>query len=126
MVCSRSLLVICSINNSVDVSILTFQFTPPPYLHPGNHKFNQKGLPGGPDGKASAYSAGDDPRVGKIPWRRQWHPTPGLLPGKSHGRRRRVGYSPWGCKEWDTTERLPFYFQSCLFSISVTLFFLCR
>ena len=28
--------------------------------------------------------------------RRQWHPTPVLLPGKSHGRRSLVGYSPWG------------------------------
>ena len=31
-----------------------------------------------------------------------------LLPGKSHGQRRLVGYSPWGCKELDTTERLHF------------------
>ena len=29
--------------------------------------------------------------------RRQWHPTPVLLPGKSHGRWSLVGYSPWGC-----------------------------
>ena len=29
-------------------------------------------------------------------WRRQWHPTPVLLPGESHGRRSLVGYSPWG------------------------------
>ena len=35
-------------------------------------------------------------QVGKIPWRRQWHPTPVLLPGESHGRRSLVGYSPWG------------------------------
>ena len=46
--------------------------------------------------------------------RRQWHPTPVLLPGKSHGRRSLVGCSPWGCKESDTTERLPFPFSlSC-------------
>ena len=31
-----------------------------------------------------------------LPWRRQWHPTPVLLPGKSHGRRSLVGCSPWG------------------------------
>ena len=43
-------------------------------------------------------------------WRRQWHPTPVLLPGKSHGRRSLVGYSPWGRKESDTTERLHFPF----------------
>ena len=38
--------------------------------------------------------------------RRQWHPTPALLPGKSHGQRSLVGHSPWGCKESDTTEQL--------------------
>ena len=31
-----------------------------------------------------------------VKWRRQWHPTPVLLPGKSHGRRSLVGCSPWG------------------------------
>ena len=41
--------------------------------------------------------------------RRQWHPTPVLLPGKSHGRRSMVGYSPWGREESDTTERLHFH-----------------
>ena len=48
------------------------------------------------------------------PWRRQWHPTPVLLPGKSHGWRSLVGYSPWGREESNTTERLHFYFSlSC-------------
>ena len=48
-------------------------------------------------------------------WRRQWHPTPVLLPGKSHGRRSLVGCSPWGHKESDTTERLHFPFSlSCI------------
>ena len=47
-------------------------------------------------------------------WRRQWHPTPALLPGKSHGWRSLVGRSPWGRKELDTTERLHFHFSlSC-------------
>ena len=32
--------------------------------------------------------------------------TPVLLPGKSHGWRSLVGYSPWGHQELDTTERL--------------------
>ena len=36
--------------------------------------------------------------------------TPALLPGKSHGRRSLIGYSPWGRKESDTTERLHFHF----------------
>ena len=48
-------------------------------------------------------------------WRRQWHPTPVLLPGKSHGRRSLVGCSPWGRWESDTTERLHFHFSlSCI------------
>ena len=47
-------------------------------------------------------------------WRRQWHPTPVLLPGKSHGRRSLVGCSPWGHEESDTTECLHFDFSlSC-------------
>ena len=47
--------------------------------------------------------------------RRQWHPTPVLLPGKSHGRRSLVGCSPWRREESDTTERLHFHFSlSCI------------
>ena len=42
-------------------------------------------------------------------WRRQWHPAPVLLPGKSHGWRSLVGCSPRGCLESDTTERLHFH-----------------
>ena len=41
--------------------------------------------------------------AGKIPWRREWQPTPVFLPGESHGQRRLVGYSPWDHKELDTT-----------------------
>ena len=45
---------------------------------------------------------GFDPRIGKIPWRRKWQPTPVFLPGKSHKQRSLAGYSPWGRKgtEW--------------------------
>ena len=47
--------------------------------------------------------------------RRQWHPIPVLLPGKSHGRRSLVGCSPWGLEESDMTERLHFHFSlSCI------------
>ena len=38
--------------------------------------------------------------------RRQWQPSPVILPGESHGQRNLEGYSPWGCKGLDTTERL--------------------
>ena len=48
-------------------------------------------------------------------WRRQWHPTPVLLLGKSHGRRGLVGCSPWGRSESDTTEQLHVHFSlSCI------------
>ena len=43
--------------------------------------------------------AGFDPWVGKVPWRRQWQPTPVFLPGESHGQRSLADYSPWGYKE---------------------------
>ena len=45
------------------------------------------------------------PWVKKIPWSRRWQPTPGLLLGKFHGQLNLVGYSPWGCKDSDATER---------------------
>ena len=51
--------------------------------------------------------------------RRQWHPTPVLLPGKSHGRRSIVDYSPWGRKESDTTERLNWTEQTFLMALMV-------
>ena len=43
-------------------------------------------------------------------WSRQWHPTLVLLPGKSHGWRSQVSYSPWGQEESEMTERLHFHF----------------
>ena len=58
------------------------------------------GFPGSSAGKESACNAGDlglDPWVRTIPWL----PTPVFWPGEFHGL-----YSPWGCKESDTTERL--------------------
>ena len=70
------------------------------------------GFPGGSDGKESACQCskykrcGFDLWVGKIPWRRGWLPIPVFLTGKSHGQRSLAGYSPWGLKESDTTERL--------------------
>ena len=50
-----------------------------------------------------------------LPRRRQWQPTPVLLPGKSHGRRSLVGCSPWGREESEMTEQLHFHFSlSCI------------
>ena len=56
---------------------------------------------------ANAGNPGDlglIPGSGKIPWRREWQPTPVFLPGESPGQRILAGYSPWGCKESGTTE----------------------
>ena len=47
-----------------------------------------------------------DPWIRKIPWRKEWQPPPGFLPGKFHGQRNLEGYSPWDRKESDTTEWL--------------------
>ena len=47
---------------------------------------------------------GFNPWVRKIPWRREWLPTPVFLPGELHGQWSLMGYSPWGRKELDTTE----------------------
>ena len=44
--------------------------------------------------------------VRKIPWRREWQPTPAFWPGESHGQRSLAGYSPQGRKDWDVTEHL--------------------
>ena len=54
---------------------------------------------------------GFDPWVRKLPWTREWQPTPVFLPGEFHGQRSLVGYSPWGGKESDTTERLTLSLQ---------------
>ena len=57
------------------------------------------GLPGGTCQCRRCKRHRFNPWVGKIPWRRKWQPTPVFLPGKSHGQRSLVGYSPWGRKE---------------------------
>ena len=62
------------------------------------------GFPDSSVGKESAYNVGRlefDPRVGKIPWRKERLPTPVFWPGELHGL-----YSPWGHKELDMTEQL--------------------
>ena len=59
-----------------------------------------------------------DSWVGKIPWRRKWQSTPVLLPEKSHEWRSLIGYSPWGGKGSDTTERLHFHFHFRVIGLS--------
>ena len=60
------------------------------------------GLPWWLRGKESTCNAGaaggvgSIPGLGRLPWRREWQPTPVFLPGESHGQRSLAGYSPWG------------------------------
>ena len=73
--------------------------------------FSLKGFPGVSQVKASAYNAGDlglIPGLGRSPGERYGNPLQYSLPGKSHGRRSLVGYSPQGRRELDTTQRLHF------------------
>ena len=58
-----------------------------------------------------------DPCIKKIPWRGKWQPTPVLLPGKSHGQRSLVGYTPWGHKTSDMTYQLNHNINSSWFTI---------
>ena len=77
--------------------------------------FLSEDFPGGSDGKEFArfYLW-----VRKIPWRRKWQPTPVILPGEFHGQRSLEGYSPWGCKELNTTERLtPLFLKLLIYLI---------
>ena len=71
------------------------------------------GFLGGTSGKESTCRRlkrrGFDPWVGKIPWRKKWHPTPVFLAAESHGQRSFAGYRPWGHKELDTCEHHLFY-----------------
>ena len=67
------------------------------------------GFPGGSEGEESSYNAGDlgsIPGSGRSPGEGNGTPLQYSLPGKSHGWRSLVGYSPWGRKESDTTEQL--------------------
>ena len=67
------------------------------------------GFPDGSNDKESACNVGGPgtiPGSWRSPWRRERQPTPVFLPGEFHGQRSLVGYSPWGCKESDTTKRL--------------------
>ena len=66
------------------------------------------GFPGGSEVKASACNVGDLCLIPGLedPLEKEMLHSPVFLPGKSHGQRSLVSYSPWGRKESDTTERL--------------------
>jgi len=91
----------------------------------GHDRATSLGFPGGSDDKASAHNAGGPEFncwVRKIPWRRKWQSTPALLPGKSHGRRSLIGYSPWGRRvghDWATS----LHFLCCIYSLHSSIGF---
>ena len=64
-----------------------------------------KSLPADSD-TVSCRKPGINPWFRKIPWVREWLPTPEFLLGEFHGQRSLAGYSPWGRKELDMTEQL--------------------
>ena len=87
-------------------------------------------FPGGTSGKGSASQyrrhrrSGFDPWVRKIPWRREWQPTPVFLPGKFHGRKSLAGFSPW-CRrvkrDWAHTHTRTHFFLNLSSSNKVDL-----
>ena len=86
------------------------------------------GFPGGSDCKKSAWNAGDlglIPGLGRFPQRTDRLPTPVFWPGEFHGL-----YSPWGCKESETTEQFSLslhqflILRKGLYRISITAFFI--
>ena len=62
------------------------------------------GFPAAQKNSAVMRRLGFNPWVGKTPWGREWQFTPVFLPGESHGQRSLAGDSPWGHKEFVTTE----------------------
>ena len=76
-------------------------------------------FPGDSDSKEICLQCrrpGLNPWVRKIPWKREWLPTPVFLPGEVHGQRSLVSYSHWGCRESDKTEQLTLHHTIALIS----------
>ena len=73
----------------------------------------KRGFPSGSDSKECTCNVRThfDPWVGKIPWRREWLPSPVLLPGESHGQGSPAGYSQKGHIKLDTPEQLTYAYK---------------
>ena len=75
--------------------------------------------------RVKCLPAMQETRVQSLGWEdpleKEWQPTPVFLPGKSHGQRSLVGYSPWGRKESDMTEQLHFFFTFTIIFITFTI-----
>ena len=80
-------------------------------------------LPRWLSGKESAFQCRGpkrcmfNPWVRKIPWKRKWQLAPVFLPGKFHGQRSLVDYSPLGHKEWNMTEHECTYINKCIYMV---------
>ena len=109
------ILLFCTCQGFMEEARLYYDFCGPSagsaFTDPSSLKM---GFLGGSDCKSVCLQwgrPGFNPCVRKIPCRRKWQSTPVLLPGKSHGQRSLVGYSPWGREESDATEQLHFHFS---------------
>ena len=72
--------------------------------------------------KAGMFPTRDVTIPTNLEGKRKWQSTPGFLPGKFHGHRSLVGYSPWGHKEVDTTEWLSIHRTTQVFQASCLLY----
>ena len=107
---------------TISSSVVPFSSCPQSFSASGSFQMSQLFASGGQSIGVSASTSvfpvniQDWFPLGWTGWRRrQWQPTPVLLPGESHGWRSLVGCGPWGRKVSDTTERLPFHFSlSCI------------
>ena len=84
-----------------------------PFFSLLNNYILTSGFPSGSDGKQFAYSAWDPGSILGLetsPGKKWRQSTAVFLPGEFHGQRSLMGYSPWGCKESDTTEWLSLSF----------------
>ena len=89
-------------------------------------RFELQFSPGSSDGKRICLYCRRprfDSWVRKIPWRREWQPTPVFLPGESHGQRGLAGYSPWDHEESSTTEWLTLSLSGHVILFAATYFF---
>ena len=104
-----------------------FSRPPPPLTFDLLQQLFLVNFPGGSDGKVSVYNAGDlglIPGLGRSLGEGNGNPLQWiaiLLPGKSHGQRSLIGYSPWGRKESDTTNWLHFHFPQTWLRLSQNL-----
>ena len=80
---------------------MTLSWVGSPVVAPGSLPLSHQGSPSACRGRRCRFS----PWLARRPWSRKWHPTAVFSPGESQGQRSLAGYSLWGHKESDITER---------------------